>query len=153
MLDTKHDSLLQTMVDALDTMAFIASEPTDPASVECPELPVRVVMSYSGSGTGTIELVAGAGFARYMAANIIGTTPDDPESAMRAPDAIKELVNVVVGALMPRIAKSPDDLFTLTIPELDDFEPATWKEFTSGEQSILALADGNPIAVRLTIKE
>lgn len=153
MLDTQHELLLETMVNALDTMAFIASEPADPANVQCPELPVQVTMSYSGSGEGIIELVAGAGFARYMAANVIGVPPEDPESAMRAPDALKELVNVVVGALMPRIAQSPEDTFQLTIPELEDFEPAAWKDFAADPETIIALADGNPIALRFNVRK
>jgi chemotaxis protein CheY-P-specific phosphatase CheC len=151
-LDTQHESLLRTLVDALDTMAFIASEPTDPSAVACPELPVRVTMHFGGPINGTVELVTAAFFGRYVAANVIGSTPDDPEAAERAPDALKEVVNVVVGALMPRIARSPDDLFTLSIPELDDFDPSGWTQFVSGEQTFVAMADGYTVAVRMTTR-
>lgn len=153
MLDTRHEHLYETLINTMDTMAFIASEPAEPGAVECPPLPVKIEMSFKGSQRGTITLVASAQFGRYMAANVIGTTPDDPETAERAPDCLKELVNVVVGALMPRLAASADDQFELTIPELDDFAPENWKAFVTDERSVLLLADGNPMAVNMVFQE
>jgi chemotaxis protein CheY-P-specific phosphatase CheC len=145
MPETQTHCVVETLIEALDTMAFIASEPiVEPTP--CPQEPLLVRMSYSGTRSGQVLIIAPRAFGLLLAANVLGTEPDDPEAQARADDALKELLNVTVGAMMPRLAENEQDVFTLSLPELDPFDPSGWPAEVSGEWTVLN-SDGHTLAV------
>ncbi|HMO26539.1 MAG TPA: hypothetical protein PKB10_09730 [Tepidisphaeraceae bacterium] len=126
MSETKQHAAVETFVQTLDTMAFIPSEPIDVALAEPPNDAVLVTLSFTGPTSGTLELVASRQFARLLAAN------------------------VVAGAMMPQIADSENDVFSLSLPTLQRFNTErNWREFA--DHAFVLNADGQTIALRLVV--
>ena len=150
MSETKQHAAVETFVQTLDTMAFIPSEPIDVALAEPPNDAVLVTLSFTGPTSGTLELVASRQFARLLAANVVGEEPDDPDAERKAEDSIKELINVAAGAMMPQIADSENDVFSLSLPTLQRFNTErNWREFA--DHAFVLNADGQTIALRLVV--
>lgn len=148
MSETKQHAVVETFVQTLDMMAFIPSEPVDAALATPPSDALLVSLSFSGPTSGRLELVASREFARLLAANVVGEEPDDPEAERKAEDSIKELINVAAGAMMPQIAESENDVFSLSLPSLDHFDvEAGWRQFA--DHAFVLNADGQTIALRL----
>lgn len=140
------DCAVETLIESLDTMAFIAGEPVC-GDIPCPPDPLHVQMAYGGSQSGRVELIAPRSFARMLAANVLGTDPDDPQARERADDALRELVNVTVGAMMPKLASSLEDRFTLGLPQLSDFDPSQWLQALSDGRWTILDGDGHILAL------
>jgi hypothetical protein len=91
---------LATIVgDVLGDLAFLVSDDERPA------LPLGVVwlecrISYSGPVSGTLRCWCTQGFASQLAANLLGTRPDDDAVHDGVGDALGEFMNVVCGQLV-----------------------------------------------------
>jgi chemotaxis protein CheY-P-specific phosphatase CheC len=131
-------------------MAFIATEPCGTA--DAPQDAVRIFIRFNGSRSGSLRMIAGEAFGVMLAANVLGTDPSDPDAVARGHDALKELVNITVGAMMPRLAVTPDDEFQFTIPQLEPLEqPGDWRAFVDRPGTQLLNCDGHVLAVALEL--
>jgi len=140
--------LQETVVTAMETMAFFCTEPAGKSALS-PEGAVRVSMSFSGSVSGTVELVAGKFFGNRMASNALGCGPTDEEACSQSADSIRELLNVVVGMMMPQLAQHEVELFSLSLPIEKPFEESEWEEFVQSATVAILDAEGETIALRL----
>ena len=151
MLETSYPLVVEALTEALETMAFVSLMPLEAAEAPPPAEPVVLVsIAFTGApASGTIELMAGESFGAMLAANLLGTGPDDPDAAARARDAMLETMNVTCGALIRKIEPSAET-FEMAIPQVRDVPPPAWSEFiAAGSGAMVFDADGNTIAVRM----
>lgn len=139
----------EAITQALEKMAFLDSEAFDEES-EAPSVVITADIDFSGPVNGTIRMAAGVDFAQTLAENISGMfelTEDQCE------DAIKELVNVTCGLVLPMIASSEADVFDLTVPHLAKSEDRLeWDDFVSQEDVTVLNVEGHAVATRLILK-
>lgn len=138
--------LAETLCQTLETMAFVCPEPCPP-DVPAPGEPVRVSMGFRGPITGTVCLVVDRAFGRHLASNVL--EPGE-EVETKVDDTLRELINVVVGALMPRLARSENDVFNLTLPKVEPFDPKNWADFAQHSARVFD-ADGFNLAIRVDL--
>lgn len=144
-----HNALLfQTFAQVLETMAFISLAPVESPG-KAPSKPLLVSISFTGRDEGVVEMVASDDFAVFLAANVLGSSSADADVVYRAGDAIKELVNVVCGAILAKRDPTPARNFELSIPALATFDAAAqWDAFVGSPDSAVFDADGHTIAIR-----
>jgi hypothetical protein len=132
----------------LETLAFISPMPaTEP--LEAPGEAVLVRLPLTGGDLSEIQLVAGRRFGKLVAANLLGTSTEDPEVDQRCEDGLKELMNIAGGALL---ANSGDGeaIPEMGIPEVEQFAAASdWEPFVSSPDVCIFDAEGNTIALRM----
>ncbi len=116
----------QVIEQVLEDAAFIFTEELEESdkpqlsSWECRAVALR----FSGNPSGTVHLWADAGFMRFAAANMLGIDIDDPYAESKGIDALKELLNMVVGNYLTEVYGSAK-VFELGIPEeLSHVDPA-----------------------------
>lgn len=138
----------EAMTQALEKMAFMMIMPFD----EEPEVPHVVIMSeinFSGPISGTLRAAAGIEFAQVLAENISSQAELTEEECI---DAMKELVNVTCGLVLPMIAASGADVFDLTVPHLTRHEDRLhWDDFVSQDDVTVLNVEGYPLATRLIL--
>jgi hypothetical protein len=136
---------------ALEKMAFLMVMPFDE---ETPPIDGEIIVTqieFSGPKNGMIKACAGIDFAEALAENISGKTDLSEQECV---DAMKELVNVACGLVLPMIASSQADVFDLTVPHLTrSQEQVHWDEFVELEDVTVLNVEGWPLAIRLEIKE
>jgi CheY-specific phosphatase CheX len=96
------DVLAEVAGRVLEDTAFVFTDRApDPASWS--EAAVAAEIGYAGPEQGEIRMVASPALAARLAANMLGAEPEDAESVERGPEAVREVLNVVAGALMARV--------------------------------------------------
>lgn len=141
--------LQDTMVTSLETMAFFCCEPAQGDALS-PEDAISVEMKYTGPTTGVVQIVASRFFGQRLASNVLCCGVTDEDAVSRAEDSIRELINVVVGALMPRIAHDKRDVYNLSLPTARAFDTATeWDGFAKDPSACFIDAEGETLALRL----
>ena len=143
------DIVTEAISQALEKMAFLDAEPFDEES-EAPSVIITTDIDFNGPISGTIRMVAGTDFAQTLAENISGMFELTEEQCV---DAIKELVNVTCGLVLPMIASSEADVFDLTVPHLAKSEDRMeWDDFVSQEDVTVLNVEGHAVASRLILK-
>ena len=151
MPEIQNGSLVESVSEALETMAFMIVEPPE-GKLPTPAEGVKVDMDFMGPHGGTVELMAGFELIGTMAANFMGIEPDDPETQDKRIDAFKELLNVVCGLLLPKLASSSGDIFDITVPQAQPFtNPQEWETFTNQSGVTVMECDGSALAFRMTV--
>jgi len=101
MNEPTSDLLAETLGSTLEEAAFVFVEPRS----RPPPFPAKVLearIGYAGPSSGELFLVADSSMAATLAANLLGE--DEGEAtASRGSDALGELLNMVVGALVMRL--------------------------------------------------
>ncbi|MGA2230984.1 MAG: hypothetical protein ABSH22_08800 [Tepidisphaeraceae bacterium] len=144
----------ETFSLTLETLAFITSQPPAEAdgtkAVSAPPDAMLARLFLSGGDATALEIVAGRQFGRLLAANLMGLAVDDDETELRCTDALKELINVVGGALL-RLAAEPDaQMPQMGVPLIEPFESAIdWETFVACPDVSVLDAEGNTIALRM----
>ena len=143
------DIVTEAISQALEKMAFLDSEPFDEES-EAPSIIITADIDFSGPISGTIRTVAGIDFAQALAENMSGMQEMTEDECI---DAIKELVNVTCGLVLPMIAASEADVFDLTVPHLARSEDRVeWDDFVSQEDVTVLNVEGHAVATRLILE-
>ncbi|MCH9022166.1 MAG: chemotaxis protein CheX [Planctomycetes bacterium] len=152
MPEIQNESLTESVCEALETMAFMIVEPPE-EDLPTPTEGVKAKMDFMGPHGGTVELMAGFELIETMAANFMGIEPGDPEAQDKRVDAFKELLNVICGILLPKLASSPGDIFDITVPQAQLFTaPQEWETFTKQSGVTVMECDGFPLAFKVTAK-
>lgn len=144
------DIVSEAITRALETMAFLDAEPcTEHAQV--PEIITTAEISFTGPVTGLIRTIAGMDFAKVLAENIAGLDEVTEEQCI---DAMKELVNVTCGLVLPLLASAENDVFDMTVPHLTKHEDRLhWEDFLALEDVTILDVEGYPVATRLIISD
>jgi hypothetical protein len=149
-MDSATESTVrQVFCDVLEGFAFMFVEPPD-EEVPPPDGPLLAArMGFSGPRAGTVLLAVPEPLARELAANVLGVEPDD-DAAMPG-DALKELLNVVVGNLLTALA-GDEPVFDLTIPELVQFAAGHWEALAGKPGSRVLLVDEQPVLLSVAMR-
>jgi hypothetical protein len=140
------------LTDVLMTMAFLTAMPPEQWPSPAPERASKAWIELTGPGQYLLELVAGESFARTLSANLLGTTPDDPEAVQRSHDALKELMNISGGKLIEMFPGFPDVSYEMSVPKIEPFDThAGWAAFAA-TGSVLDV-EGSIVAVRLKVRK
>jgi CheY-specific phosphatase CheX len=81
-------------------------------------------LGFHGPFSGKIVILTTERLALTVAANMLGLEEDDPDVSGKAGDALREILNMICGNLLPAIAGSEQE-FTIGAPEeisASDFE-------------------------------
>jgi hypothetical protein len=141
--------LLEALAEALQTTAFISPEPAT-ADTPVPAEVVHLSIRWSGNPAGEVHLAAPRLFGELLAANILAVEPGTPEAAQRAVDALQELCNITTGALLSRLCETPQDAPEMSLPKAaTPADPAAWGQFIAQPDTLVLLAEGFPLAVRV----
>jgi len=151
MLETNGNILVESLTEALDTMAFMSVMPPE-EELPTPSRSIRVTMDFAGSVKGAVRLMAPVEGVHMIAASIMGIDFEDDEAQDKDIDAFKELLNTTCGIIITNIATSAADVFDLALPEAEIFSDADeWGKFIGREQVTVLDVDGSPMAVELTM--
>jgi CheY-specific phosphatase CheX len=131
--------LTAVTTDTLKRLAFIFASPAEsaPAVEESPSETVRV--DFSGAFTGGLELSLSVPVLAELAANMLGADEGERLSADDQRDALKELVNVVCGNLLPALAGRAQE-FNIGTPYPATADEPGWE--TPAAVSHLVLENG-----------
>ena len=151
MTDMDTSSTMESLVQAMETMAFTTPTLADPSLYPSPDS-FLVSMPFTGPICGSVEMVASEKVGIGLAANILATTPEDPAAQRYARDALKELLNVTCGLLLPTLVSKESNAnpFRMTLPQLTDFDCQTqWQAFAAASDTCVLDVDGGLIALRV----
>jgi len=119
----------------LQDAAFVFVEPAEEPYPEWTDTVLEAAIDYCGPGEGELHLMASSGFARGLAANMLGLEPDDPEVESQGPDALAEMLNTICGAFVAE-AFGTDVVCDLGIPAVSEITP----ESVERRHSVAALS-------------
>ena len=141
-----EDILVKALSEALEKMAFLTLLPKDDEAI----VPLETILTeirFSGPKNGTLLIMAGQDFGTILAENIGAVCEADDEICS---DALKELVNVTCGLLLPLLNGSPEDVFDVTVPKtVRGTDAPLWQEFTGENNTYVLNVEGHLIAARL----
>jgi hypothetical protein len=151
MNDLHTSRAIDALVLALETMTFTTPILADSSLSPSPDS-MLVSMPFTGPICGSVEMVASETIGLLLAANILATTPEDPAAKCYAQDALKELLNVTCGLLLPTLVpkESAAIPFRMTLPELASFDCQTqWQAFAAASDTCVLDVEGRLIALRV----
>jgi len=101
-------ALERVLIEVFELHAFMfGAQNESPDSVDESALDMCVTVNFTGSQTGRIDLACPADLAAELAGNVLGSFDAVPQDDID--DSLVELLNVVVGRLLPAIAHSADN--------------------------------------------
>ena len=113
------ESLARAAEDTFASLAFLLlafDEVPDDQDAAC----TVVKVAFTGPECGTLLLSVPTEALEELASNMLGVGPEDPPpDASQQVDALKELLNVVCGNLLPEVAGA-EAVFNVGAPELQD---------------------------------
>lgn len=138
------DILAQTVSRILGEAAFIFTDALDdnakpPAESWDAE---GVSLTFAGKASGELRMWVGSGFARLAAANMLGIDAPSEEARQKGLDALKELINMVVGNYITA-AFGDSPVFDLGLPKRLSADQLA-KDFGHPE-AVWLEAEGNPL--------
>lgn len=91
---------------------------------------------HNGTRLGAVHLWVTKGFATLAASNMLGVEEDDPLASQKGMDALREILNVILGNLLTEVygeepvfdINLPTDLATESISDDFDAEYSVWLE-------------------------
>jgi CheY-specific phosphatase CheX len=140
-------TLAESLVEAMETMAFISPQLPDPATPPAASPDMRLVrINFHGGGvSGSLAISAPAKFGEIVAENC---GADDPHGA--ADDAMKELANVTCGLLLrKRLGHGVG--FKMAPPIVGRLEDRA--KFIAGDDVVAMNADGHLVTAHVTTDE
>ncbi|MCY2955141.1 MAG: chemotaxis protein CheX [Planctomycetota bacterium] len=147
MSEIAMDAVIEKLIEALEQMAFLSVGPAEQAAA--PASPLYLSLDFSGPWWGRLGLLTDQGVGAIMASNMLATGPDAPEALLYARDALRELLNIVCGALLHDHASCATQTFAVGIPRLKSITAEQWNHILADGNFIPLDADGLALAIRL----
>jgi CheY-specific phosphatase CheX len=134
----------KVMMRILEDTAFIFTDTLSPPDV--PELtswkPEGVALRFEGQARGELRMWVDPGFALLAAANMQGIEPDTEGAQEKGIDALKELLNIMVGNFITEMFGTRP-VFDLGLPQRINLEKLATD--TAHSQRFWLQAEGNPV--------
>jgi CheY-specific phosphatase CheX len=109
------DTLRQVAEEVMEKLAFLLSFGSEEFSQS--DTFATAIISFSGFMTGTLVMTISDRMLPQLAGNMLGLDDDEETTNEQQHDAVKELVNVICGNLLPAIA-GKQHLFHIEPPHL-----------------------------------
>lgn len=147
MLKSSNDQLVEAVVSALETMAFISVLPPE-AEVQPPDEAVLVRLAFHGCLRGRVELMTSQQLGRLLVDNTLASDPSDTLVLPNPTDPLVELLNITCGLLLRSVGKGAR--VEMHVPEIVEFDSGSqWSAFVESSGCDVLMADGIPMAIRL----
>ncbi|QTA85261.1 Chemotaxis phosphatase CheX-like domain-containing protein [Desulfonema magnum] len=141
-------TLYRVAEDVLEKLAFIFSFPEDERENIDYASAVTAKVSFTGPFTGTLVMAVSSRALPELAGNMLGLEDDEEPTLEQRYDAVKELINVICGNLLPAVA-GKETLFNVDPPKIIKDLENDMKAFSSENEE-----GPNPLAAaRLDIDE
>ncbi len=146
--DINRESMIQTVVDTLEEAAFIFTELADEPPPGWP--PADTIMEarlgFEGDKNGMMMIAATNEPIAELAANLLGTSPEDTDAISKQSDAFGEILNIIGGALLDAWFGNEADV-RLQIPKVQKLKVGEYeKELDrSSVRASLVTEDGHRI--------
>jgi len=116
MTETIEDSLANTAVETLEQLAFLFAFTDKEVEPQRIGASVTAAITFSGEFCGTLAMTISAEVLTELAANMLGIEEGET-TADQQHDALRELLNVLCGNLLPKIG-GKQAIFDLKPPEI-----------------------------------
>lgn len=137
--------LMGIATDVLGDLAFMIAD-DEPQIPPAGTVWLQGEVSYQGVQRGAVTCWVTRSFAVQLAANLLGTDPNDSEALTDAEDAVREFLNVLCGNLVTAY-HGTTDVYNLTIPSVAECLETPHPEALEGAETCSACVDGEPIFV------
>ena len=151
MAQTKTASIVvEALSVALEKMAFLDVVAAE-ASAPHPHVVITAEIHFAGPVTGILRIASGIEFACVLAENMAVV---DELTEHQCIDAMKELVNVTCGLILPMLSTSETDVFDVTVPDLTRSEEREhWEQFLQEPDAVAVDVEQHPVAARLILEK
>lgn len=150
MSDERKTILTRVFTDVLEQMAFMFGDRSSPEEFQaCFDEMILARMDYRGDLRGTLWLAVPVAMCPELAANFLGTDPENAVERRIYVDALKELLNVTCGNVLTAIA-GEEPVFDLTVPEVTELTDSDREAILEDESTAFLTVDEYQIAIRLT---
>lgn len=145
--DEINEITLQVVGRVLEETAYLftdeidESEVPDIANWEAEGVKLHFT-EHNGVRLGAVHLWVSKGFASLAASNMLGVDEDDALAAEKGMDALREILNVVLGNLLTEIY-GEDPVFDITLPT--DLSSDHITEDINADYSVWLEAEDNPV--------
>ena len=113
---------------------------------------VQAKVSFRGQLCGNLTVAAPQALLCEIAGNVLGVDPDDDQAAEAAPDALKELVNLVAGRLLTEVADVVA-VHDLTAPVFGGVDADEWaRPAVAGVTPAWFQVEDHPVALMLEMR-
>ena len=127
MTEAADGRLAEVTADTLEKLAFLFATPMDaPTPIDDARL-TTVRVAFAGAFAGGVELSLSGPVLDELAVNMLGADDGEPIAPEARLDALKELVNVVCGNLLP-ILGGGEAVFNIQAPVVVPDESAGWTD-------------------------
>jgi hypothetical protein len=148
MLPDNPTDLLESVAEALQTMAFVMVEPAPAADIPPPaEGSLYAVGFHAQSGAGEVQIAAPRALGELLAVNMLAAEPGSAEALERADDILRELCNISAGLLLRRWGPPLADSAQMSLPACRALDAEGWHAFARSAGAAVFLAEGLPVAV------
>lgn len=152
MPDDSSEILGAVFCEVVEKMAFMFSDvPEEGDDATGVSDAVRAFMQFHGPIHGTIALAVAKGLCPEIAANSLGLETDDEDAVSKSYDALKELLNVICGNYLTRVA-GEEPLFDLTVPQIEDLDLEQWDALVRREGTCAFLVEDYPALIRVDLQ-
>lgn len=138
-------------LDISERLAFMFGDPVARESIKAQDMPwAQAGVDFTGESYGRLTLSAPRELCLEIAANILGTDPEELEDGLLAEDALRELLNVVTGHVVPGL-QGEDEAFELSVPTYHDLETADVAALLQDPNTICYELDDSPVLLTLQL--
>lgn len=134
-------ALASLAAEVLGDLAFMIAD-DEPQAPAPGTIWLQGEVGYRGPVCGSVQCWVTRSFAVSLAANLLGTDPNDAEAFTDAEDAVRELLNVLCGHLVTAW-HGREAVFNLTIPQVSECLDSPQPPESS--QSCSLCVDGEPV--------
>jgi CheY-specific phosphatase CheX len=142
----------ETLCEVFEKQAFLFAEETPPKDIPSPSgkvLSARI--TFTGTFSGSITLYVTEAMCSEIAANFLGVEPDTPGISGKAPDALKEVLNVICGNFLTAAA-GDGPVFDLTVPQASSYDEGEWVTILAIPNVMSYLVDDYAVACHLELQ-
>jgi CheY-specific phosphatase CheX len=111
--------LAEVISETIENLSMMSVLPWNDEDELAPEL--QGTIEFTGKAGGELTIVCRESLAVSLAANLLGTSPDDETTQINSWDALAELLNVVCGNLV-NVLFTSQSAFTISIPQINKIE-------------------------------
>lgn len=128
MYDVHKETLTEVFLEVLEKLVFMFGEPVDKDNLPEPgNSLMEVTATFEGDLCGVLKLVVPAEICPQIAANMLGTDPDDASAVEKGVDALNELLNVTCGQVLTALGGTKP-IFDVSVPVAAELGANAWRD-------------------------
>lgn len=127
MHDPDQAMMREVAAAILENAAFVFSEWRENAWPDLGDQVWEAEIDVAGARMGRVAFATTPAFAGVLASNLLGIEPEDVDSEQSREDAVREILNMICGALLERW-NGPDSACSMGTPRLSKTTPAAHRQ-------------------------